>query len=111
MIEIRLFGDLRHYAGQEAAPSGVVVEVAPGKAATVGQALALLGIGPAEVGNIFLNGRLLPLSTQARSAQAVHLGYLLARPAPLSPEASLDVPVEDGDRLGVFARKMGLLVV
>lgn len=111
MIEVRLFGDLRYYAGQEAAPSGVVVQVSPREAATVGQALALLGIGRLEVGNVFLNGRLLPLSTRARSLQAVHLGYLLAHPAPLSPEASLDVPVQDGDRLGVFARKMGLLVV
>jgi hypothetical protein len=111
VIEVRLFGDLRHYAGQQAAPSGVAVPVSPRQAATVGQALALLGIGPGEVGNVFLNGRLLPLSTRARAAQAVHLGYVLAHPVPLSPEASLDVPLEDGDRLGVFARKMGLLVV
>ena len=111
MIEVRLFGDLRYYAGQEAAPSGVVVRVSPQEAATVGQALTLLGIDPPEVGNVFLNGRLLPLSTRARSVQAVHLGYPLAQPALLSPEDCLDVPVQDGDRLGVFARKMGLLVV
>jgi len=111
MIEVRLFGELRHYAGHPAAPSGVAVEVPPQEAGTVGQVLALLGIGTAEVGNLFLNGRLLPWLTPARSAQAVHLGYPLATSAHLSPETFLDVPVEDGDRLGVFARKMGLLVV
>lgn len=111
MIEVRLFGDLRHRAGHAAAPSGVVVELAAGEAATVGQVLATLGIDATEVGNVFLNGRLIPLSTQARATQAVHLGYVLAQPAPLPPEASLDMPVEDGDRLGVFASKMGLLVV
>lgn len=111
MIEVRLFGELRRYAGDPVAgygavPSGVAVGVPAGEASTVGQVLTFLGIGPAEVGNLFLNGRLLP-----RSAQALHLGYLLVGSAPLTSEASLDVPIEDGDRLGVFARKMSLLVV
>jgi hypothetical protein len=111
MIEVRLFGDLRRYApgldsGGRLAPSGVAVQVSTGEAGTVGQVLAALGIDPAEVGNLFLNGRLVP-----RSAQAIHLGYSLAKAVPLSPEASLDVSVEEGDRLGIFARKMCLLVV
>jgi len=111
MIEVRLFGDLRRCApgrssGAPLAPSGVVVQVPAGEARTVGQVLALLGIDPAEVGNLFLNGRLLP-----KSAQAIHLGYPLANSAPLSPAALLEVGVEDGDRLGVFARRMSLLVV
>ena len=111
MIEVRLFGDLRHYAGQAAAPSGVVVELFSGEVATVGQVLALLGIHATEVGNLFLNGRLLPLSTEARATQAVHLGYQLEHATPLPPEVALETPIKDGDRLGVFARKMGLLVV
>jgi hypothetical protein len=106
MIEVRLFGDLRRYAGDPAAPSGVAVHVVAGEARTVGEALAVLGIAPAEVGHLFLNGRLV-----LRSMQALHLGYALAASAPLSPEASLDVPLQAGDRLGVFSRKMGLLVV
>jgi hypothetical protein len=105
MIEVRLFGELRRYA-PGLAPSGVVVQISTGEARTVGQVLASLGIEPAEVGNLFLNGRLVP-----RSAQAIHLGYPLVSSSPLSPEASLDVAVEDGDRLGIFARKMCLLVV
>jgi hypothetical protein len=111
MIEVRLFGDLRRYAhgavpGSPPVLSGVAVHIPAGEARTVGQVLAYLAIDPDEVGKLFLNGRLVP-----RSLQAVHLGYPLARSAPLSPEASLDVAVEDGDRVGVFARKMCLLVV
>lgn len=111
MIEVRLFGELRHYAptpaaGEPAAPSGVAVHLPAGEGRTVGQVLDHLGIERAEVGNLFLNGRLLP-----RSAQALHLGYPLAAPAPLSAQASWEVPVEDGDRLGVFDRKMSVLVV
>ena len=111
MIEVRLFGALRHRAGQATAPSGVVVELPPAESATVGQVLATLGIGPAEVGNLFLNGRLLPWLAGGRPAQAISLGYPLAVSAPLSLQASLDVSVEDGDRLGIFCRKMSLLVV
>jgi hypothetical protein len=111
MIEVRLFGDLRHYApdpfsGARPAPSGVAVQVASAEARTVGQVLALLGIDPVEVGNLFLNGRLVP-----RSRQAIHLGYPLAGSEPLSREASQHVAVEDGDRLGIFARNMSVLVV
>lgn len=116
MIEVRLFGELRRYAGDPVAgygavPSGVAVGVPAGEASTVGQVLTFLGIGPAEVGNLFLNGRVLPWLTQARSDQAVYLGYPRPASAPLSPQASLDVAVEDRDRLGIFSRKMGLLVV
>jgi hypothetical protein len=111
MIEVRLFGDLRRYApgpesGAPPVPSGVAVHVPAGEAGTVGQVLAFLDVDPDEVGNLFLNGRLVP-----RSLQAVRLGYPLAKSAPLSPEDSLDVAVEDGDRVGVFGRKMCLLVV
>lgn len=106
MIEVRLFGDLRRYAGDPAAASGVVVHVPAGEAGTVGQVLSRLGIGPAEVGHVFLNGRLVPTS-----AQALSLGYPLVASALLSPEASLDVRLQAGDRLGVFARNMGVLVV
>ena len=105
MIEVRLFGDLRRHA-PDPAPSGVVVQVPAGEASTVGQVLALLGIDPAEVGNLFLNGQLVP-----RSAQAIHLGYPLAGSTPLSPEAAMEVAVEEGDRLGLFAHKMSMLVV
>ena len=111
MIEVRLFGDLRRHAPDPApdgrpAPSGVVVQLPAEAARTVGEVLALLGIDPAEVGNLFLNGQLVP-----RSAQAIHLGYRLAGSIPLSPEAAMEVAVRDGDRLGMFAHRMSMLVV
>jgi hypothetical protein len=106
MIEVRLFGELRRYAIDRDAPSGVSVQLPVEGIETVCGVLARLGVDPSEVGHIFLNGRLLP-----RSHQPVWWGYQLAAPAPLSREDSLCAPVAAGDRLGVFERKMGLVVV
>jgi hypothetical protein len=104
VIEVRLFGDLRHYADQHAAPSGVVLQLAD--ASTVGQVLAQIGIPLEEVGNLFLNGQLLP-----RSVYPITLGYPLAASTPLSASGLLGATVKPGDRLGVFPKKMALVVV
>jgi hypothetical protein len=106
MIEVRLFGELRRYAADRDASSGVSVQLPIESGETVCGVLARLGVDPAEVGHIFLNGRLLP-----RSQQPVWWGYQLAAPVPLSMEDSLCTPVSAGDRLGVFERKMALVVV
>lgn len=106
MIEVRLFGDLRRYAGDSVLPSGVAVHLSADGGRTVAQVLTQLGIEPHEVGNIFINGRLLP-----RSAYPVTLGYPLAVPVPLSPEGFLSAPVRSGDRLGIFPTNMGAVVV
>jgi hypothetical protein len=106
LIEVRLFGDLRRYAGNAAAASGTVLHLAAGEGETVGHVLAELGIKLEEVSNVFLNGRLLP-----RSTYPITLGYPLAAQAPLSPERYLSVPVHSGDRLGIFPHNMGVVVV
>jgi molybdopterin converting factor small subunit len=107
MIEVRLFGDLRHHAGEPGAMSGVVVHVpGGGDGDTVGTVLSRLGIDPARVGHVFVNGCLLP-----RSCQPIHWGYQLVAQEPLSLEDSLEYPVAKGDRLGLFASKMALVVV
>jgi hypothetical protein len=106
LIEIRLFGDLRCYAGELHAPSGVAVQLPASEGRTVGEVLARMGIDLAEVGNIFLNGRLLP-----RSAYPIILGYPLVAEVPLSSEAYLNTPVREGDRLGIFPRNMSVVVV
>jgi len=107
MIEVRLFGDLRHYAGESDAMSGVVMHIpGGGNGDTVGTVLTQLGIDPAQVGHVFVNGRLLP-----RSSQPIHWGYPLLAQAPLTLEDSLQHPVAEGDRLGLFASKMALVVV
>jgi hypothetical protein len=105
LIEIRLFGDLRHYAG-DAVPSGEPLHVPAGEGETVGRVLAGMGIDPAEIGNLFLNGRLVP-----RSVYPITLGYQLAADGPLTAEEWLTIPVQAGDRLGVFPRKMSSVVV
>jgi hypothetical protein len=107
MIEVRLFGDLRHHAGEPGSESGVVVHVPRrGEGDTVGTVLSRLGIDPCEVGHVFVNGRLLP-----RSSQPIHWGYPLMAQQPLSLQDSLQQPVAEGDRLGVFAAKMALVIV
>ena len=104
MIEVRLFGDLRHYAHEPGAPSGVVLQLDDVR--TVGQVLAHIGIPMEEVGNLFLNGQLLP-----RSVYPITLGYPLASSVPLSAAKLLDAALEPGDRLAVFPKKMSLVVV
>jgi molybdopterin converting factor small subunit len=107
MIEVRLFGELRHHASEPNAMSGVAVYVpGGGNGTTVGTVLSGLGIDPTSVGHMFVNGRLLP-----RSSQPIHWGYQLLAAEPLSLEASLDYPVAEGDRVGIFANKMALVVV
>jgi molybdopterin converting factor small subunit len=106
VIEVRLFGHLRSRAGEGTSFSGMAVRLPLGDQETVGQVLDRLGIAADEIGNLFLNGRLLP-----RSVYPLTLGYPLATPAPLSMEECFDTPLQPGDRLGVFPRNMGLVVV
>jgi len=106
LIEVRLFGDLRRYAPDPAAASGVAVHLPAGGDETVGQVLAQVGIEPEEIGNVFVNGRLLP-----RSVYPITLGYQLAADGPLSQEGFLSAPVQPGDRVGIFPRKMSSVVV
>ncbi len=74
--------------------------------ATVGQVLSQMGVPPEEVGNIFVNGRLIP-----RGLYPILLGYQRTAEGPLSPEEYWATPVRAGDRIGVFPRKMSLVVV
>ena len=76
---------------------------------TVGATLERLGIPPAEVYHVFLNGALL----STRNSMAPWLVYQQAgASAPGRPSShGLDTPVRPGDRLGLFARDMALLVV
>ena len=106
MIEVRLFGNLRCYGGNPKASVETIVRLPADEGKTVGQVLARMGIDPAEVSHVFLNGRLLP-----RSAYPITLGYPLAAERPLTPEGHLGVPVRPGDRLGIFPRNMGVVVV
>jgi sulfur carrier protein ThiS len=105
LIEVRLFGDLwRDVDGLTFA--GAAIYLPAESDSTLGQVLDQVGINPDEVSNVFVNGRLLP-----RSTYPITLGYPLAAPVPLSPEGCWNTPVHSGDRLGIFPRNMGSVVV
>lgn len=77
-----------------------------GTGETVGEILSHFGIAPETVGNVFLNGRLLP-----RSVYPITLGYPLTSQVPLAPDAFWNTGVRSGDRLGLFPRTMSAVVV
>lgn len=106
MIEVRLFGGLHKQVRGSVSGPGAPVQLATGENETLGQVLQRLGVEPEDVSNVFLNGRLLP-----RSTYPMALGYLMAADSTLNPEEYLAVPVHPGDRVGIFSRKTGLVVV
>jgi hypothetical protein len=106
MIEVWLYGNLWRRVSDPAANGEPPIRLPAGEADTVGRVLDRVGVDPEEVSNIFLNGRLLP-----RSNYPILLGYPLAAPSPLSLEGYLAMSVREGDRLGVFPRNMGAVVV
>jgi hypothetical protein len=105
LIEVRLFGEFRQYNGSKQL-SGTATYLPASTGETVGQILAHFGIEPESVGNVFLNGRLVP-----RSVYPITLGYPLTSQAPLAPETYWNTPVRSGDRLGLFPRTMSAVVV
>jgi len=106
LIEIYLFGDLRRYISEPPPAPGTALHLPAENGGTLGGLLSRIGIDAEEVGNVFVNGRLLP-----RSVYPITLGYQLAADGPLDLESYLRQPVRSGDRLGVFPRKMSLVVV
>jgi hypothetical protein len=74
---------------------------------TVGSVLREIGIDPAEVGQVFLNHRLL----DTRCSMGFWLGYQSAKERIPARGTYLDAPVRSGDRLGIFPAKMAMLVV
>ena len=105
MIEVRLFGELRHHAASEQ-PSGTAVYLPADTGKSVGQILAHFGIEPDAIGNVFLNGRLMP-----RSAYPLTLGYPSTSKVPIDADAIGSTIVRSGDRLGLFPRTMSAVVV
>jgi len=106
-IKLHLYGDLRRYAQDKTASGQSVVQLPIGNGETVGSVLREVGIDPAEVGQIFLNGNLL----NTRCSMAPWLGHQSAKERIPIGGSYLDAPVRSGDRLGVFPTKMAMLVV
>lgn len=107
MIEVHLYGKLRRHAPDSRASGESVVRLEPQPEETVATVLERVGTPPRDVYHIFLNGAILA----TRNSMAPWLRYQQASDE-LSDQASgLDTRVQDGDRLGLFARDMALLVV
>jgi hypothetical protein len=102
MVNVHLYGKLRRYAADPRPDRESVARLEPRPGETVGTTLERLGIPPDEVCHVFLDGALL----STRNSMAPWLNYQRA-----GGGRGLDTPVRAGDRLGLFARDMALLVV
>jgi hypothetical protein len=107
VVEVHLYGQLRRYAADPRPDRESVVRLGARPEETVGTLLTRLGIPSAEAYQIFLNGTLL----FTRNNMAPWLGYQQARPGAPTQDQGLDFPVRDGDRVGLFAQDMAMLVV
>jgi hypothetical protein len=110
VIDVHLYGKLRRYAPASGASGRSVVRLEVEEGETVGTVLKRVGIPPDDICHVFLNGAI--LSTQ--NSMAPWLKYQQAGGAPVGRTdgtGALDTHVDAGDRLGIFAHDMALLVV
>lgn len=105
MAKIHLYGKLRRYKKDTTSIQDSILNPPPEIEETIASLLARMGIPSEEVYTIFVNHKLL----FTRSTQAKWAGHQKARENPFDPD--LDVPVEQGDRIGLFGSDMALLVV
>jgi hypothetical protein len=107
MIELHLYGDLRQHTGQEATSAPSVVQLVISDQETVGSVLREVGIDAAEVGQVFLNHKLLDSHCSMRP----WLGYQSAEERIPSAGSYLDAPIRSGDRVALFPTNMAMLVI
>jgi hypothetical protein len=107
VIELHLYGDLRRHAMEKRANGQSVVQLGIGDHDTVGSVLRKAGIDPTEVGQVFLNRKLL----NTRCSMHFWLGYQSAKERIPGGGSYLDAPVRWGDRLGLFPTNMAMLVI
>ncbi len=105
MVEIHLYGKLRPYAQKFEAGDCNVIKIAPQPEETLEQLLTRVGIPLGEIYNIFFNSKLLA----TRSAMAYWMRYQQVHKDPL--EWNLNIPVKQGDRVGLFGKDMAALVI
>lgn len=109
MVEVHLYGKLRQGRTADGARGERVIKLQPRGDETVRSILERVGVQPEEVCHVFLNGALLT----TRNSMGPWLQYLQVSSSLKSPSetGALDPSVRGGDRLGLFARDMALLVV
>jgi hypothetical protein len=104
MIEIHLYGKLRHYANGSRRPgNGSVIVLEPRSGETIASLLAHVEIPVDEINHVFFNSKLLA----SRAKMASFMGFRQSH-SDLS-DWNLDVPIDNGDRIGLFGRDMALL--
>jgi molybdopterin converting factor small subunit len=101
MIEVHLYGKLRRHAADSKANEESVLRLEARSDETVRTLLGRAGIDQSEVFHLFLNGSIL----RTENSMAPWLKYRQIE------GRGLDTPLSNGDRLGLFARDMALLVV
>ncbi len=105
MIEIRLYGKLRRQSTIGEMQETGILHLPPDAGETLRSLLGRIGVTAEDAHSIFLNAKLLA----ARSNMARWLGYQGATDNPL--DWNLDIPLNSGDRVGIFGRDMAALVV
>ncbi len=105
MVEIHLFGKLRKHAPKQYQEAGCVIRISLQSDETLALLLDRVGISIEDVYSIFVNHKLLA----ARSGMASWIGHQKVRKDPFNWD--LDIPVNTGDRIGLFGRDMAALVV
>ena len=102
-MEIHLYGKLRRYAKEARPTSDCTIMPEPGPGETIASLLAHMGIPVDEINHIFFNSKLLA----SRSSMAPFMGYVQARSSLY--DWNLNVPVNNGDRIGLFGTDMAVL--
>jgi len=110
VVEVYLYGKLRRYAPASRASGQSVVRLDVEDDETVATLLERVGVPSDDICHVFLNGAIL----STKNAMAPWLKYEHADGSSVGRSdtaESLDAPVHNGDRLGIFAHDMALLVV
>ena len=103
MVEIHLYGNLRHYDRKSGSKYEGITLLEPDQHETIASLLAQAGIPVDEIQHIFFNSKLLASRSKASSL----MGFVQAQS--ISSDWDLRVPVQDGDRLGLFGTDMALV--
>ena len=105
MIEIRVYGKLRQKSSINEIRETGILHLTPESGETLNSLLGRISVNTEDAHSIFLNAKLLA----ARSNMARWLRYQGTTENPL--DWNLDVPLNSGDRVGIFGRDMAALVV
>ena len=103
MVEIHLYGKLRHHAGEYTNARDIVLALENGTGETVASLLARAGIPLEEINHIFYNSKL--LATRSQTAMLFDLPQVKEQVTGWD----LAVTIQDGDRLGLFGTDIPFL--